>query len=912
MKRNGSRFPGIAVAVLSSALLLVMVCSTAALGSGEIKWTKDGIPMTRMAGDNFAPQVIPDGSGGAIVLWMPSAPKHPFAQRVDEDGNLLWPADGVDLFPTPTGVSSDFHAIPDGSGGAFVVCSVNGIGVSGQHVEADGSLAWTDAGKDLRTGSNSSDGLRMCPDGSGGFIAAWSDKVLIGDDYDIMAERMNASGVKQWNTIPGGGTYIYDGPGQQTDVQVAKGAGASAIVAWQDDRNIDEYVYAQRMKSDGSRAWAAAGVQLGAGGWTDQEEHGICRDGSGGAIVAWQGNAGTGPDILAQRVSSTGAALWQAGGAHVCTADQAQWRPQVATDGQGGAFIAWDDFRDNDVYCQHMDMNGAALWTADGFQVTVAPEAQREVQIAPDGLGGVILAWQDARHGLNYEIYAQRLTAAGGEAWTAGGLQVLSLDGGYCIPAVANTDPGDAIVAWEDQRNWKTTGSDAYAQRIVSVGGDIPADWYFAEGTTRPGFEQYISIQNSNAAQSDVKITYMLEGGVTQEQTLSVPGRSRSTVVVADFLGVGVDNSSKVETTNNVPVVAERPMYFAYGTDHGLYWPGGHDVVGVNQPRDTWYFAEGTTRPGFEQYICLQNPTGAEADVTITYMLANSQTQTQDLKVGANSRITVAVHGVLGVGHDNSASVESTNGVDIVAERPQYFDYGPGWTGGHCVFGTEGASENWYFAEGTTRPEFSQYICLQNPENQQADVKITYMMAAGQTSEQTQTVPPQSRVTVTVVDHLGLGVDNSAKVESTNGVKIVAERPMYFDYKAGEPGYSWTGGHDVVGTTTPRDTWFFAEGTIRSGFEEWICLQNPSNNPTEAYLTYMLDDGTNDLETVDLPANSRVTVSVNDFFTSEHDLSVRVESIDGTDIIVERPMYFNYKAGEPGYSWTGGHDVMGY
>jgi hypothetical protein len=185
-------------------------------------------------------------------------------------------------------------------------------------------------------------------------------------------------------------------------------------------------------------------------------------------------------------------------------------------------------------------------------------------------------------------------------------------------------------------------------------------------------------------------------------------------------------------------------------------------------------------------------------------------------------------------------------------------------------------------------------------------------MAAGQTSEQLQTVPPQSRVTVTVVDHLGPGVDNSARVESTNGVKIVAERPMYFDYKAGEPGYSWTGGHDVVGTTTPRDTWFFAEGTIRSGFEEWICLQNPSGNPTQAYLTYMLDDGTNDLETVDLPANSRVTVSVNDFFAGEYDLSVRVESIDGTDIIVERPMYFNYKAGEPGYSWTGGHDVMGY
>ncbi len=36
------------------------------------------------------------------------------------------------------------------------------------------------------------------------------------------------------------------------------------------------------------------------------------------------------------------------------------------------------------------------------------------------------------------------------------------------------------------------------------------------------------------------------------------------------------------------------------------------------------------------------------------------------------------------------------------------------------------------------------------------------------------------------------------------------------------------------------------------------------------------------------------------------------DGIPMTRIIVERPMYFNYKAGQPGYSWTGGHDVMGY
>jgi hypothetical protein len=134
------------------------------------------------------------------------------------------------------------------------------------------------------------------PGGADGLIAAWSDKANAGDTYDIMAERVNARGLVQWNVEPGGGTYVYNGPGEQTDVQVAQGTSGSAIVAWQDDRNNDSHVYSQRMDSAGSRRWAAVGVQLGTGGWTVHEEHGITADGSGGAIVAWEGNTGTGPD----------------------------------------------------------------------------------------------------------------------------------------------------------------------------------------------------------------------------------------------------------------------------------------------------------------------------------------------------------------------------------------------------------------------------------------------------------------------------------------------------------------------------------------------------------------------------------------------------------------------------------------
>jgi len=42
----------------------------------------------------------------------------------------------------------------------------------------------------------------------------------------------------------------------------------------------------------------------------------------------------------------------------------------------------------------------------------------------------------------------------------------------------------------------------------------------------------------------------------------------------------------------------------------GLAWSGGHCVTGVTAPATDWHFAEGTTREGFDEWLCLQNPQG--------------------------------------------------------------------------------------------------------------------------------------------------------------------------------------------------------------------------------------------------------------------------------------------------------------
>jgi hypothetical protein len=139
-----------------------------------------------------------------------------------------------------------------------------------------------------------------------------------------------------------------------------------------------------------------------------------------------------------------------------------------------------------------------------------------------------------------------------------------------------------------------------------------------------------------------------------------------------------------MRVTSEEAVVAERPMYFNYqGT-----MSGGDNVMGATAPGTSWYFAEGTTRPGFEEWLTLANPGDQDALVTVEYMLGAGQGQsvTRQWAVPAHTRETVNVNQAVGSGKDVSMRVTSDKAV--VAERPMYFNYGQqGWKGGSCEVG---------------------------------------------------------------------------------------------------------------------------------------------------------------------------------------------------------------------------------
>ncbi len=428
---------------------------------------------------------------------------------------------------------------------------------------------------------------------------------------------------------------------------------------------------------------------------------------------------------------------------------------------------------------------------------------------------------------------------------------------------------------------------------VVVAGGSTT--WYFAEGYTGEGFDTWLTLENPNTTDATATITYYFGDGSTPlTKSMSMPMLSRQTVSVNDDVGADKEVSIKVESTQGV--VAERPMYFNFYNRK----PGGHTTLGAKATSTTWYFAEGYTGEHFYTWLTLQNPNTHAADVTITYMFEGGATPvTKNISVAAQSRETIDVNADVGDNKQVSIKVESNKG--IVAERPMYFNYQNKWAGGHNTIGSNATSATWYFAEGFTGEGFDTWLTLQNPGGTDATATVTYYYRGGGTLVTTKNISANSRETIDVSADAGENKEVSIKVEADQS--IVAERPVYFNYRN-----KWSGGHNTMGVTSTGQTWYFAEGSAEEGFETWLTLQNP-NATSATVLVYYLSRtmGTALLKVKTVPANSRETISVNNDVGEWLASDTAIWITSTKSLVAERPMYFNYQD-----KWTGGHNTVGY
>ncbi len=305
--------------------------------------------------------------------------------------------------------------------------------------------------------------------------------------------------------------------------------------------------------------------------------------------------------------------------------------------------------------------------------------------------------------------------------------------------------------------------------------------------------------------------------------------------------------------------------------------------------------------PNFDEYLLVLNPNPDVATVTFTFMKPDGTTSDHAEQVAGNSRFTLKVNDYMQF-QETSARVVSDR--PVICERAMYFNYKNRYDGGSATIGVPAPRKKWYLAEGYTGGTFETYILVQNPSANTADIRYTFMKpGGGDPVIKTQQVPPSSRTTLRVNDVPGLaGTDVSTVVECTNGEGIVAERSMYFDY------YGRNGGHTAVGVPVPASTWYLAEGYTDAGFDTYILLQNPGDQPLSVQASYLKESGAVIKKTYIVPAQSRYTVHANTVpELANSGFSTTLSTADGAGFIAERAMYFNYN----GTGITGGSDSAG-
>ncbi len=387
-----------------------------------IAWIANGTPISTANDSQGRPQLISDGAGGAIIAWTDAR----------------------------NSTNTDIYA---------------------QRINSAGVVQWATNGIPICTADYSQNSPQLISDGAGGAIIIWMDDR---DIEGIYAQRINSSGDVQWSLdgIPITTTLIAMIP------QIIGDGAGGAIIAWADFRDSTTDIYAQKINSSGDVQWAINGIPI----CTANYGHGnprLASDGTGGAIITWadiRNSTTTNNDIYAQRINSAGVVQWTTNGIPICTANNIQWRPQIISDGVGGAIIAWRDFRispthtESDIYAQRINSSGNAQWTTNGTAVSTAVENQESISLVSDSLEGAFIGWMDSRNaGGSYihDIYIQKLNSTGHPQWIENGIPVCTIDDMQLAPELISDGLERVIVIWEDHRVSGYQNADIYAQKVI-------------------------------------------------------------------------------------------------------------------------------------------------------------------------------------------------------------------------------------------------------------------------------------------------------------------------------------------------------------------------------------------------------------------------------------------------------------
>jgi hypothetical protein len=396
--------------------------------NGNVLWNTNGVAICTTRYQQSTPKLIPDGKGGAIIVWDDQRTGlysgNIYAQRVNPNGQVLWTTNGIAV---KAGSAYTPYMATDGAGGAIIAwrddrVSMDAADVYAQRIDSSGNIMWTSTGVAIATAASMQYPSCIVSDDSAGAIIVWTH-VRADATTNIFAQRITAAGTKMWNAAGvtiANLTTSSQTPSMQPDKQ------GGVFIIWTDSRSStgNRVVYGQHLNSSGVIRWTANGVRLSSETQDLYGFHNFIVDGSNNLIYGFYISVSYyDQSLYAQRISNNGTVMWDTLGLPICTLKWGRYSPEIINDATGGAIMTWYDDRTSetasypsylyDIYAQRVDTSGNILWSANGVPVSTANSSQVTPKIIPIDGGGAIITWADYRGGYNYDIYAQRLNASG-------------------------------------------------------------------------------------------------------------------------------------------------------------------------------------------------------------------------------------------------------------------------------------------------------------------------------------------------------------------------------------------------------------------------------------------------------------------------------------------------------------------
>jgi hypothetical protein len=322
--------------------------------------------------------------------------------------------------------------------------------------------------------------VAACSDG--GWFVAWKD---FDPDFlgNIYCAKVTAEGEVVWGEENRGLT-VCTAPGVQENPVIIEDDNGGCIIAWLDQRGNDRgNIFAMHVLTDGriDPNWTENGVVI-VRARDRQVNHDAITDGNGGMIIVWRDFRRDGDtDVWAKRINPEGELLWGEG-AHVCDHEASQGPPKLSPDGEGGAFIVWADARncdenDWDIFMQRINSDGEPHWgePGDGVPLCTVEEEQRNPKIITSEPGSAIVVWEDRRVNPNFDLYAMRVS---GEdeitfEWDAeGGVPVVTDDRNQTEDYICQDGNGGAYIVWAGEDRPGFPDLNIYAQ-LLNIDGEV-------------------------------------------------------------------------------------------------------------------------------------------------------------------------------------------------------------------------------------------------------------------------------------------------------------------------------------------------------------------------------------------------------------------------------------------------------